>query len=133
MGTQSFGNGSVQTVYPLTEDTAIKLTTALYYTPNGRSIQATGIEPDIIAKRARVEHIQPSVKLSSEADLKSSIANPKDQESKNPAPEVTSGTDDKENEVQSILEQDYQLNEALNLLKGLNVYAAVYRQNRDNP
>ena len=47
MGTDSFGKGSVQTVLPLNNDRALKLTTALYYTPNGRSIQAQGIEPDI--------------------------------------------------------------------------------------
>jgi carboxyl-terminal processing protease len=50
IGTQTFGKGSVQTVIPLSRDTAVKLTTALYYTPKGRSIQARGIKPDVILK-----------------------------------------------------------------------------------
>jgi len=54
MGTRSFGKGSVQSVVPLPDGSAIKLTTALYYTPSGRSIQATGITPDILAKPMRV-------------------------------------------------------------------------------
>ncbi|HCS17987.1 MAG TPA: peptidase S41, partial [Erythrobacter sp.] len=54
MGTRSFGKGSVQTVLPLAEKRAIKLTTSLYYTPSGRSIQAQGIEPDIIVDEAFV-------------------------------------------------------------------------------
>ena len=54
MGTPSFGKGSVQTVLPLSQDRAIKLTTALYFTPSGRSIQAQGIVPDITVERARI-------------------------------------------------------------------------------
>jgi len=54
LGTRSFGKGSVQTVIPITEDKAVKITTARYYTPNGRSIQAEGIEPDLNIERVRV-------------------------------------------------------------------------------
>jgi carboxyl-terminal processing protease len=57
VGTDSFGKGSVQTVLPLAEDRAIKLTTARYFTPNGRSIQAQGIRPDIVVERAKLTPI----------------------------------------------------------------------------
>src|SRR5690606_25449588 len=63
IGTRSFGKGSVQSVIPITEDRAVKLTTALYYTPDGRSIQAQGIEPDIEVERVKVTAVEPSVGL----------------------------------------------------------------------
>jgi carboxyl-terminal processing protease len=68
MGTPSFGKGSVQTVLPISEERAVKLTTALYFTPNGRSIQAEGIQPDMRVERARVETFDESGRLS-ERDL----------------------------------------------------------------
>ena len=68
MGTESFGKGSVQTVIPISEERAIKLTTALYFTPSGRSIQAQGIVPDIIVERAKITAIQPRNRFT-EADL----------------------------------------------------------------
>ena len=74
IGTTSFGKGSVQTVIPLSEDTAVKLTTALYYTPNGRSIQAKGIKPDIIVK-SEYSDIYDSWDLS-EANLDHHLDNP---------------------------------------------------------
>lgn len=69
MGTDSFGKGSVQTVLPLNNDRALKLTTALYYTPNGRSIQAQGIVPDIEVGRAKVTQERSSFEGFKEADL----------------------------------------------------------------
>ena len=60
MGTDSFGKGSVQTILPLSESRAVKLTTALYFTPNGRSIQAEGIVPDILVERAQVTAYKPA-------------------------------------------------------------------------
>jgi carboxyl-terminal processing protease len=74
MGTQSFGKGSVQTVLPISEDRAVKLTTARYFTPNGRSIQAEGISPDVIVDRARVETFDESGRLS-EKDLAGHLDN----------------------------------------------------------
>ena len=59
MGTQTFGKGSVQTILPLGNNTAIKLTTARYYTPNGRSIQAKGITPDIVVEEATIAELDP--------------------------------------------------------------------------
>ena len=75
LGTQSFGKGSVQTIIPLTGHGAIRLTTAQYYTPSGRSIQAKGITPDIVIKQARVETIDQENRRR-EADLKGALKNP---------------------------------------------------------
>ena len=76
MGTQSFGKGSVQTIMPLGNSTAIKLTTARYYTPSGRSIQAKGITPDIIVEEPGAN----TVARLREADLTRHLINPKDKE-----------------------------------------------------
>ena len=109
MGTQSFGKGSVQTILPITSKTAVKITTARYYTPNGRSIQATGITPDIIVKDRELSSSLDN-KMLKESDLKGHLKN----------------TDKKKNEdinaaQDKRLEKDYQLSEAINLLKGLNI------------
>ena len=74
MGTKTFGKGSVQTVIPLTSDTAMKLTTALYFTPKGRSIQAKGIKPDVII-RSEYNDLDNSWDLS-EATLDHHLSNP---------------------------------------------------------
>jgi carboxyl-terminal processing protease len=109
MGTQSFGKGSVQTVLPITSRTAVKITTARYYTPNGRSIQAKGIEPDII-----VENLELSSSLKNEmlkeSDLKGHLENTDNKDK-----------DNKEKLQNEKLKNDYQLSEAINLLKGLNI------------
>uniref|UniRef100_A0A1I7XWK5 TSPc domain-containing protein n=1 Tax=Steinernema glaseri TaxID=37863 RepID=A0A1I7XWK5_9BILA len=74
MGTDSFGKGSVQTVLPLNNDRALKITTALYYTPNGRSIQAQGIVPDIEVRRAKITSEQDNDNFK-EADLQGHLGN----------------------------------------------------------
>ena len=111
MGTESFGKGSVQSVLPLTNDRALKLTTALYFTPNGRSIQAQGITPDIEVKPAKVTREKDRVSYK-EADLTGHLGNgnggadkPSSKTKAKPRPQ----------------DDDYQLNQALTLLKGLNV------------
>ena len=86
MGTQSFGKGSVQTVLPLSDEIAVKLTTALYFTPNGRSIQASGITPDIIVERAKVTSVETGRRIS-EADLVGHLKNAN-------APEAGDSADD---------------------------------------
>src|SRR6185369_11098992 len=68
MGTKSFGKGSVQTIVPVSNGAALKITTARYYTPNGRSIQASGIEPDIITEEAKITKSEAADRLR-EADL----------------------------------------------------------------
>lgn len=110
MGSQSFGKGSVQTVLPLSRDRAIKLTTARYYTPDGRSIQAQGIAPDIIVERATVKTIESDRNIS-EADLAGHLSND----------EEGSSDDGKTVSARKLAESDNQLYEALTLLKGLNI------------
>ena len=108
MGTQSFGKGSVQTILPLTRKTALKITTARYFTPNGRSIQAKGITPDIIVKDMKFEK-KDEVEFLKESDLTGHL----DKNSK----KEKNGTSFKNSKYAD----DYQLSEALNLLKGLNI------------
>ncbi len=109
MGTRSFGKGSVQTVLPISDSRAVKLTTALYFTPNGRSIQAEGIEPDIEVERAKVTAYDNSRRVT-EADLSGHLDNANGgKESKN------------KKTTSSLLSRDNQLYEALTLLKGINV------------
>lgn len=115
IGTDSFGKGSVQTVIPIGDERAIKLTTALYYTPSGRSIQAQGIKPDIYVERAKVTSIRPSLRTT-EADLNRHLSNAGGGEENGSASR-------REKQGNSLLEQDNQLAEALNLLKGFNVFA----------
>ena len=110
MGTRSFGKGSVQSVLPLDGQRAIKLTTSLYYTPDGRSIQAQGIEPDIIVEEAFITRRSRNSAQFAEADLPGSLEND-DATDEIVAPLVSAA---------EVLTTDYPLNEALNLLKGLN-------------
>ena len=114
MGTRSFGKGSVQSVLPLDGDRAIKLTTSLYYTPDGRSIQAQGIEPDIVVEEAFITRRSRNVAQFAEADLPGSLENRNGVDG-NSAPLVSAA---------EVLTTDYPLNEALNLLKGLNTLRA---------
>ncbi|SDT22176.1 carboxyl-terminal processing protease [Halopseudomonas xinjiangensis] len=112
MGTDSFGKGSVQTVLPLNNDRALKLTTALYYTPDGRSIQAQGIVPDIRVERAKVTVDPEQASAYREADLARHLNNVSGEERPTVRTPVTERTE---------RDSDYQLNQALNLLKGLNI------------
>ncbi|WP_397377170.1 S41 family peptidase [Pseudomonas sp.] len=112
MGTDSFGKGSVQTVLPLNNDRALKLTTALYFTPNGRSIQAQGIVPDIEVARAKLTREQDESGIK-EADLQGHLGN-----GNGGADKPSKGKTDSPARPQ---DDDYQLSQALNLLKGLSV------------
>lgn len=116
VGTQTFGKGSVQTIVPLNNKTAVKLTTARYYTPSGRSIQAEGIVPDIKLDNVRLAAVESSFDPIKESDLSGHLGNGNG----------TSGKEKKNNdkkesdkEEESLARSDYQLYEALNLLKGL--------------
>ena len=113
MGTRSFGKGSVQTVLPISESRAVKLTTARYYTPNGRSIQAEGIVPDIVVERAQVTSVEG--RRVTEADLQGSLAgageaNPQDEGAESES-------------LASLRENDNQLYEAFTLLRGYTLLA----------
>lgn len=115
LGTQSFGKGSVQTVLPLDEKRGIKLTTALYYTPSGTSIQAKGITPDIVVEEIQVPNAPPktdALASFSEADLSGHLLN----KNENGAGKTQATKDD-----QTLLHEDYQLYAALTILKGLSV------------
>ena len=107
MGTKSFGKGSVQTIIPSGENVAIKLTTAKYYTPLGRSIQQTGIDPDILVEQSEIKSLEPENRRK-ESDLRGSIKNEqsiKDVSVSDSKQEIT----------------DYQLTRALDLILALNL------------
>jgi carboxyl-terminal processing protease len=112
MGTRSFGKGSVQTVIPVNEDRAIKLTTALYYTPKGRSIQAKGIEPDVRLQQNNAK-LEKKSGLS-EADLSGHISNKDGQE-------VDSRLRERDAVVEDDALKDNQVLDAVNLLKGMHI------------
>jgi len=123
MGTQTFGKGSVQTVLPLSAQTAIKLTTARYYTPNGQAIQAKGITPDIVVEESPNGASRERVR---EADLDRHLSNDKDKEAdKTPARKSEKPKEGDQDTSAAPFEfaskKDYQLNQALNLLKALRV------------
>ncbi|MDR5868632.1 S41 family peptidase [Halomonas koreensis] len=107
MGTESFGKGSVQQIMPLGDDEALKLTTARYFTPGGRSIQAQGIAPDVEVVRGRLEIAEGNGLRVREADLEGHLAG--------------DGEEEASGETSPRLRDDYQLGEALNLLKALDV------------
>ncbi len=120
MGQQTFGKGSVQTIVPVNERTAVKLTTARYFTPNGRSIQAEGIVPDIKLGNVRLTRGEEQAPKLKEADLARHLVNPEeDGEVEKPAQPKPKSEDEE-------AENDYMLSEALNLLKGL----AILRPNK---
>ena len=132
LGTQSFGKGSVQTILPLNNNTAIKLTTARYFTPNGRSIQAKGIEPDIKVEDTAGGDLGPRIR---EADLERHLDNPEGGAAPKAKPEPQSKADKKDAKPKAEDEEgkppfeiggknDYQLTQAVNLLKGLQIIQA---------
>ena len=142
LGTRSFGKGSVQTIIPIPGHGAIRLTTARYYTPSGRSIQAKGIEPDIKVEQAKVE-VLAGPQFRSEAELPGALQNiggtaPDDSSGQVPAPlGGTSGTPPAQTTVpqatpvdQSELDKpqpdkDYQLARAIDLLHGYSLFSAA--------
>jgi carboxyl-terminal processing protease len=132
MGSQTFGKGSVQTVRQLGPDTALKLTTARYYTPNGRSIQAKGILPDVMLDETENGNVFAALRTR-EADLEKHLGNGQEEEKKSEARKLA-----REEALKKLEEdakkpeaerrppefgsaKDFQLNQALNQLKGLPV------------
>ncbi len=125
IGTQTFGKGSVQSILPLTNNTAIKLTTARYYTPLGRSIQAKGITPDFLVEETPDGDIN-QFRLR-EADLSRHLSNPKDAEDKPNVPRPTAEEPDRLKDRKPLefgSPEDYQLQQAMNHLKGKPVMVA---------
>ena len=148
MGTKTFGKGSVQTVIPLNDHGAIRLTTARYYTPSGRSIQAKGIVPDIIVQPAKIELLKGNDKMRSEADLRKRLETLEEKKAKErktaEAADKTKSDadseksdkdakdkdkkDDKDSKKKSMSNEDiasaedFQLQRALDLLRAVSVY-----------
>lgn len=129
VGTQTFGKGSVQTILPMPDGAGLRLTTARYYTPNGRSIQATGIAPDVEVPRlpyteqAEEKRVLPD--FVREADLKNHILNRNDSAKKKPEEGASASEtvkDEEQQEITNRLKQDNQLRTGLNILKSLNLY-----------
>ena len=122
MGSKSFGKGSVQTIQELRSGGAVKITTARYFTPSGRSIQGEGITPDIILDRYEIKDSKDEVSLRiKESDLTGSISNPtKSQEAIKKAEAEGKKEDKKVSKLKA--SDDFQLFEALLLLKGLNIF-----------
>jgi len=130
MGTQTFGKGSVQTILPLGGNAAIKLTTARYYTPGGRSIQAKGIIPDILVEDPATREQDKTFRLR-EVDLERHLSNDRQPEEKTEsvkpaaptkAPSKPQEEETAKPELAAFGEKnDYQLNQAINLLKGMNI------------
>jgi carboxyl-terminal processing protease len=119
VGAKTFGKGSVQTILPLSSDSALKLTTARYYTPSGRSIQAEGITPDIVLETIEVAQVETNIEPLKESDLTHHLKNgngDKSDKDKDAAKESDKSDKDK---GKSLVKDDYMLYEALNLLKGL--------------
>jgi len=126
MGTQSFGKGSVQTIIPLTDNSGLRLTTARYYTPSGRSIQAKGITPDIVveqkelpvAEKKDLMHIR-------EKDLDHHFETESGKEGTDEKPETKLPLYKTDQQVKN----DYQILRALDLLKGWEILRAVINKN----
>jgi carboxyl-terminal processing protease len=114
IGTQTFGKGSVQTISPVGDGSALKITTARYYTPSGRSIQETGISPDIVSEEIEIAKVNGHDGIR-EIDLARHLENPDDQPAES-RPE--------KDKIKSLLNQDSQLRDALNLLKGIHLARA---------
>ena len=122
MGTKTFGKGSVQTIMPMNNGAALKITTARYYTPSGRSIQAEGIEPDIKVEQLQISDNgdEPVARLR-EADLRDHLENGNGKKSDKATKDEKASKKEGESDEKDKLKNDYQLNEALNLLKGVNI------------
>ena len=126
IGTQSFGKGSVQTIMPVQDEGAIRLTTARYYTPSGRSIQALGVAPDIIVEQREPEAVAEEedptqLPPRTEADLRGSLENDSLTEDEKKILE-----EDRlhKEETARLREEDYQLSYAVDILRGMSYVAA---------
>jgi carboxyl-terminal processing protease len=138
MGTQSFGKGSVQTIIPLPGNAAMRLTTARYYTPSGRSIQAKGISPDITVEPARVEYVDTSNRVR-ESDLQGALDTPGGRDGSGEGDAggdgaaSETGTGDQNSQTGGDpqgqgRQQDYQLLRAIDLLRGVDMFTATIAQ-----
>lgn len=118
VGSDTFGKGSVQTIQPIPGHGAIRITTARYYTPSGRSIQAKGIEPDIVIEQARLERLATGLRRR-EGDLRGALRN--DMPPDEPV-EARPETDEAAEAAEAERPEDYQLARAIDLLRGIALY-----------
>jgi carboxyl-terminal processing protease len=118
MGTRSFGKGSVQTILPMPGNVALRLTTARYYTPSGRSIQEVGIVPDIIIPQSKVETIETGQRRS-EADLNGALHN-----EDSATVDAETQADKLRQDAEKVTEDDYQLARALDMIRGISLYGS---------
>jgi len=127
LGTRSFGKGSVQSVIPISNTSAIRLTTARYYTPSGVSIQGLGIVPDIEVELARIEPVEGGVVR--EEDLKGALdgddGSSNADTGKSDAADTEEAQDDTPEEPVDRSKIDYQLARALDLIRGVAVFGAL--------
>ena len=118
LGTSTFGKGSVQSIIPVSSKGAIRLTTARYYTPSGKSIQAKGIEPDVFVPQSKLEVLETNNERK-ESSLRGHL------DEKDSDTEKTENEDISETE--NTLKDDYQLNRAIDLIKSINVYETLQK------
>ena len=121
VGTPSFGKGSVQSVKPIPGYGALKITTARYYTPSGRSIQAKGIEPDVLIPRAEIKE-EPIIVGYSESNLPKALGSKNGEKNQKETTHSEKNTDEKENDEKTEEKTDYQLDRALDILKSISIY-----------
>ena len=122
MGQKTFGKGSVQTVLPISNAAALKLTTARYFTPSGRSIQVSGIEPDVVIARVKVESLEDEdTHIITEENLNRRLDNNTQDDTQQ---ETTNGDEDTAAQIKARLLEDYTLQQALNVLKSLQILTA---------
>ena len=122
MGQKTFGKGSVQTVLPISNAAALKLTTARYFTPSGRSIQVSGIEPDVVITRVKVESLEEEeTHIITEENLNRHLDNNTQDDTQQ---ETTNGDEDTAAQIKARLLEDYALQQALNVLKSLQILTA---------
>ena len=124
MGQKTFGKGSVQTVLPISNAAALKLTTARYFTPSGRSIQVSGIEPDVVIARVKVESLEnEETHIITEENLNRHLDNNKQDDT---TQETSNGDEDTAAQIKARLLEDYTLQQALNVLKSLQILTAEH-------
>jgi carboxyl-terminal processing protease len=132
MGTQSFGKGSVQTIVPLGNQGAMRLTTARYYTPSGRSIQAVGVTPDITVEQGKFEAATSTEPSRRERDLKGALDAPKEGDQKDEKkseepkpdakPEAKPDAKPGDKPAEKAADKDYQMERALDMMKAIALY-----------
>lgn len=126
MGTQSFGKGSVQTIIPLSDESGLRLTTARYFTPSGRSIQAKGITPDIVVERAEIQSTEKKEGHLREKDLENHFES---DERKVPEEKKSEKEKQPAYKTDEQLKGDYQVLRALDLLKGWEILQKMGKAN----